>query len=92
MTGGGGPNVRRLIGKEELAKHDTVEDAWMGIRGRCYKIDEFYAYHPGGGEVLDEHLGTDGTSMFQYYHSFVNEERLLGPCQVGRLDRSTFID
>ena len=37
---------------EELAKHNTPEDAWVGINGYVYDVTDFADGHPGGTGVL----------------------------------------
>lgn len=87
LTGGAGVSRNKKIPMSELKKHNTDDDCWMALRGNVYNLKEFLDYHPGGSEVMEEYFGADGTQMFNYYHSFVNYEKLLASCQIGILDR-----
>ncbi|GAU93846.1 hypothetical protein RvY_05718 [Ramazzottius varieornatus] len=89
MTGLGGPSEARIITKEELARHNTEADAWMAIRGKVYNISKYLDYHPGGLPILMAEAGTDATLLFDKNHRWVNVDRLLASCQVGRLKQMT---
>nr|CAG4709014.1 unnamed protein product [Naegleria fowleri] len=74
------PNASSSLGPipiSEVAKHNTVEDAWVILRERVYDITKFLDHHPGGVEILKQVLGTDCTELFDEYHSFVNSDFLL---------------
>lgn len=49
---------------EEVAKHNTEQDAWVIIDGKIYDLSHFAQKHPGGAEVILEHLGTDVSAIF----------------------------
>ncbi|KAG2375072.1 hypothetical protein C9374_010076 [Naegleria lovaniensis] len=84
------PNVASLgsIPIGEVAKHDTVEDAWIILRERVYDISKFLDHHPGGVEILKQVLGKDCTELFDEYHSFVNSDFLLEKCFLGYVKRN----
>ena len=46
---------------KKLASHNTEEDAWMAVDGMVYEITYYIRIHPGGRDVLLEHLGTDAS-------------------------------
>ncbi|KAF2070847.1 hypothetical protein CYY_007833 [Polysphondylium violaceum] len=48
----------------EVAKHDSAEDAWVVLDGQVFDITKFIYDHPGGGEILMEHLGKDIGQVF----------------------------
>ncbi|KAG6554246.1 hypothetical protein Mapa_004162 [Marchantia paleacea] len=53
-----GPEVK-LVTLEEVRKYRTPEDAWIVVDGEVYDITDFLANHPGGSELIMEHLGDD---------------------------------
>eukprot|EP00391_Amoebophrya_sp_Ameob2_P011150 CAMPEP_0178996306 /NCGR_PEP_ID=MMETSP0795-20121207/8301_1 /TAXON_ID=88552 /ORGANISM="Amoebophrya sp., Strain Ameob2" /LENGTH=161 /DNA_ID=CAMNT_0020688693 /DNA_START=47 /DNA_END=532 /DNA_ORIENTATION=- len=57
---------RRLISKEELAKHNTEEDCWVAIHGLVIDVNkELRNEHPGGPEVILALAGKDVTEDFE---------------------------
>lgn len=57
---------RRKITADELAKHNTDEDAWMAIHGLVLDLNkEFLDEHPGGPDVVTALAGKDGTQDFE---------------------------
>ncbi|XP_063386381.1 cytochrome b5 reductase 4 isoform X1 [Cydia fagiglandana] len=87
LTGVGGR--MRPVSPDELAAHNTQNDAWLAIRGRVYNITHYLPYHPGGPEELMRGAGIDATQLFDKVHPWVNYDSLLAKCLVGplRLDR-----
>ena len=69
----------------EVARHNTADDAWMVVHGKVYVVTHYLRYHPGGVDTLVNAAGTDGTELFDKYHSWVNAPAILGACCVGRL-------
>lgn len=70
---------------DEVKKHGSPDDAWMALHGRVYNITPYLNYHPGGVDTLLEVAGTDGTALFDKYHSWVNSKGIMQACCVGRL-------
>ncbi|XP_057334422.1 uncharacterized protein LOC130673435 isoform X2 [Microplitis mediator] len=54
----------KTITLEELSWHDTIDDCWIAIYDYIYNCTEFIKKHPGGGDVLSEYAGRDGTLAF----------------------------
>ncbi|GMG22478.1 unnamed protein product [Ambrosiozyma monospora] len=71
------------VTKEELKKHQSVDDCWICLGKKVYNISGYLTYHPGGIDILVRCSGKDGTSMFNKYHRWVNYERILDACFVG---------
>lgn len=36
------------ISHAKLAKHNTVGNAWLAIRGKVYNVTRYMDFHPGG--------------------------------------------
>ena len=45
--------------REEIAQHNSVDDAWVIVDGAVYDVTSFLASHPGGLSITEEYLGTD---------------------------------
>ncbi|XP_075166001.1 cytochrome b5 reductase 4 [Haematobia irritans] len=70
---------------EELAKHNTRDNAWMAIRGVVYNVTRYMDFHPGGVEELMRGVGKDATKLFNEVHAWVNYQQLLNKCLIGPL-------
>lgn len=71
--------------EEQVRLHSSEEDAWCVFEGKVYDVTDFLKFHPGGTQVLTEHLGKDVSEAFYGEHSWVNFFALLTECQVGYL-------
>jgi cytochrome-b5 reductase len=71
--------------RDEVAQHSTPDDAWLVLYGVVFDITAYIPFHPGGYETLVEYLGNDATAAFREEHAWVNWERLLDACVVGRV-------
>ena len=58
-----GNNNAVVFTKEEVAKHNTREDAWIIVKDRVYDISEYIDEHPGGDAILTD-VGGDATEGF----------------------------
>jgi len=58
-----GQKAQRLYTKGEVAKHATLYDCWLIIRGKVYDVTPFAEEHPGGFVIL-EGAGKDASDMF----------------------------
>ncbi|XP_076275141.1 cytochrome b5 reductase 4-like isoform X2 [Rhynchophorus ferrugineus] len=85
LTGLGSRGGNLSVTKLELARHNTMTDAWTAIRGRVYNITEYLAFHPGGEDELMRGAGIDATRLFEEVHPWVNYEQILQKCYVGKL-------
>ncbi|XP_073844660.1 cytochrome b5 reductase 4 [Musca autumnalis] len=77
---------------EELAKHNTRNDAWMAIRGVVYNVTRYMDFHPGGVDELMRGVGKDATKLFNEVHAWVNYQQLLNKCVVGPLKHAKKVD
>ncbi|CAJ1418435.1 unnamed protein product [Effrenium voratum] len=56
------------ITKEEVAKHNKADDAWIVVDGDVYDVTKFAGVHPGGTQILLEYAGKDATEDFYALH------------------------
>eukprot|EP00756_Hemistasia_phaeocysticola_P053682 Hpha_TRINITY_DN29641_c0_g1::TRINITY_DN29641_c0_g1_i1::g.165142::m.165142/K00101/lldD; L-lactate dehydrogenase (cytochrome) len=79
----------RVVSVEELGRHNTAGDCWVGIHGRVFDLTTFADSHPGGSALIHGEAGRDGTSAFSQVHSAsllrTVEKRFL----VGRMEGAT---
>ena len=52
----------------QVARHDTLDDAWVSIDGAVYDITHWIRKHPGGSIPLAQYAGRDMTDAFRAYH------------------------
>lgn len=86
--------VRKDITMEEVAKHNTREDAWVCIEGRAYDVTKYVEYHPGGWLPISNLAGKDVTDAFANYHPASVYKKLLPSYYVGNImnyDVSDFV-
>lgn len=74
--------------KEEISRHNSPNDAWVVLNGRVCDVTGFVRSHPGGLNVLEEHLGTDVSDIL-HSHDFHCHSRsayeILDNCCIGIL-------
>ncbi|KAL4472913.1 hypothetical protein ABPG72_007790 [Tetrahymena utriculariae] len=68
---------------QEVAHHNTENDAWIVINGKIYDVTHYLNYHPGGKAKLMLGVGRDGTELFQKYHPWVNAHYILQKNHIG---------
>lgn len=78
------PKVQQPFTWEELAKHNTRDNAYIAVRGKVYDVTNFISRHPGGEDTLLLAAGRDATQIFEMYHSFAVRD-VLPKFQVGIL-------
>lgn len=62
---------------EDVAKHNTRDDAWMVINGMIYNVTPYMKFHPGGVDELMRGVGKDGTAEFMEVHRWVTPMTML---------------
>lgn len=84
----GGNNKSKYFTKEEVKKHNTVDDGMLIVNGFVYKIPEKWITidHPGGN-VIAKYLGKDATNVFNKVHQSKGENpfNILDSFKVGKL-------
>lgn len=77
-----------LVSAKDVAKHNTPQNGWVTLYHRkVYDVSGFVSEHPGGAELLIEHLGKDVTHIMadsvSHQHSesayeMLDDEMLVG--------------
>ncbi|KAL2846905.1 cytochrome b5 [Aspergillus pseudoustus] len=71
----------------EVASHKSKGDLYIIIHDKIYDVTSFVDEHPGGGEVLLEVGGQDGTEAFEDVGHSDNAREALDRLEVGTLKR-----
>jgi len=71
---------------EELAKHNKVDDAWVGLHGGVYDVTKWADEHPGGPEIIELIRGREVTHLFESYHK-LSSAALIGSKKVPRVGK-----
>ncbi|KAI8609748.1 putative acyl-CoA dehydrogenase [Chytriomyces sp. MP71] len=72
------PNLQSFT-TDEVARHNTKDDAWILVDGKVFDITSFLDVHPGGRRILLPLLGKDASKQFAQYH---NVTTVLGKYQT----------
>lgn len=56
-------NFGGRVTREELSKHDSIQDCWTAIDGKVYDVTSYIRFHPGGRKILLG-AGKDATDIF----------------------------
>ncbi|CAD8126000.1 unnamed protein product [Paramecium sonneborni] len=70
---------------DEVAKHNSINSAWIVINSKVYDVTKYLNKHPGGQDEIIKGIGTDATALFMQNHPWVNAHYLLEHFQVGFL-------
>ncbi|ODV95905.1 hypothetical protein PACTADRAFT_49342 [Pachysolen tannophilus NRRL Y-2460] len=73
------------ISKEEVQKHNKLDDFWIVINRKVFNLTPYLDFHPGGIDILKQCAGKDGTALFNKYHPWINCDRILDSCFLGYL-------
>jgi len=60
--------MAKVFTREEVAKHNTADDAWIIVDGDVYDITRFAKSHPGGKLTILDYAGQDATEDFYGLH------------------------
>jgi cytochrome b involved in lipid metabolism len=77
--------VTRKVSLDEVAKHNTRDDAWIVIDNVVYDITQFGRSHPGGS-IIYQYAGEDATDPFYAFHYGSGANKRLGMLRIGDLD------
>jgi len=79
----------------DVRKHDSESDAWLVIDGFVHDITAFLYDHPGGKDILMDHLGKDATKIFTcekvHVHGAV-AYKMLAKYRIGVVNNAQVID
>ncbi|XP_057672905.1 cytochrome b5-like [Diorhabda carinulata] len=72
---------------EEISKHDGKQDArtWIIIRDVVYDVTNYLDNHPGGGELITEWAGKDGTKDFDDFGHSLDAKKELKKLKIGEV-------
>lgn len=70
---------------DEVAKHNTPQDAWVIIDGKIYDVTKFAPMHPGGTQILLDYAGKDCSQVFWDLHRAEVLVRYAPRMYVGRV-------
>ena len=68
-----------------MAKHNTVDDAWMIVEGKVYDLTKYIDIHPGGEEILFPHFGNDATEAFRGPQHPITVDDVIATFYIGDL-------
>merc|ERR1719277_612571 len=88
LNGLGGRPLGRKVTLDEVATHNTFEDAWMVLNGKVYNVTRYMRFHPGGVDYLMQGAGKDATRLFNKYHKWVNVDFMMQKCFLGPFDNT----
>ncbi|KIW74615.1 hypothetical protein Z517_11385 [Fonsecaea pedrosoi CBS 271.37] len=72
---------------QELNQHSSDQDGWIALDGTVWDFSHFAAQHPGGAEIILQHLGKDGSELYNEIHSPALVQRHFGEQRrVGELE------
>lgn len=49
----------RIVSKNQLAEHDTLDSLWVAYKGKVYDVTDFAPDHPGGDDLILRYAGKD---------------------------------
>ncbi|EEU44223.1 uncharacterized protein NECHADRAFT_48632 [Fusarium vanettenii 77-13-4] len=68
----------------ELSRHFQDDNGWMALNGVIWDFSNFADKHPSGRDIIQQHLGKDGSQAYNEIHSsgmvlrYLGEERKVG--------------
>lgn len=77
--------MSQTLTREEVAKHNTPDDAWVIIDGDVMNVTKFAKLHPGGKSTLLDFAGQDVTEDFVGLHRLDVLDKFGSRLKVGRL-------
>ncbi|KNG87307.1 cytochrome B2 [Aspergillus nomiae NRRL 13137] len=79
-----------MIGRREIAKHNSADSCWVVLYGKVYDVTNFLENHPGGSAAILALAGKDATQEYDTLHPpGLLEEYLAPEACLGVLSAST---
>ncbi|KAI9262135.1 hypothetical protein BDA99DRAFT_482215 [Phascolomyces articulosus] len=81
--------METIYSYEQVKKHNSRKSCWVIYKDKVYDMTPFVSLHPGGGQILLEHAGTDVTQVFEEGTEHVHSEtayELLDEHYIGDLE------
>lgn len=80
------------ISSREVKNHASNDSAWIVINNVVWDVTEFFPKHPGGPEIIQAHLGRDGSDAYNDIHGPGLVANHLGPGKrIGDLDTASLL-
>lgn len=71
--------------RAQVAEHNTKKDGWFIVHNDVVNVSSFYDDHPGGRDIILQHLGTDATEAFDGNNHSKSALKLLQKLVIGHL-------
>ena len=78
--------TEKQFSRVEVAKHSSMDDCWIIVKGKVYDVTDFAVKHPGG-RVIYTYGGKDATDVFTAFHAGASWAKL-AEVQIGRLEEA----
>ncbi|KAM0752221.1 acyl-CoA dehydrogenase NM domain-like protein [Meredithblackwellia eburnea MCA 4105] len=75
--------MSKVIATDQVASHNSNNDAWLIIDGKVYDVTKFADDHPGGKKILLRVAGTDCSEQFHKFHSPSVLNKQAAPLKIG---------
>lgn len=77
----------RVFSREEIAKHNSINDCWIISDGHVYDCTTIVKIHPGGvNSILRKAGGIHDCSEDMALHSKNARQNYWEPCRIGRVE------
>lgn len=75
----------KMFTLDDVSKHKSKESAYIAIHGSVYDVTDYLLQHPGGGLILLEACGGDGTFAFEDNDHSEDARTILKDFKIGEL-------
>ena len=79
--------TRQYYTREEVAKHNTVEDIWVIANNKVYNVTSYLRHHPGGQFVIKSFGGKDATKHYLNHNK--RAQNLWKKLKIGYIKKTT---